>query len=144
MLLPVALSLDDLFLGARKVLRRPGGTLNLDIPPGMPHGHRHRIPASDRVGQDIVIEFQHDTPLGVSTKGLDIHIALTVPLREILHGGEHSLTLGPKTLCVTWTGYINPKQPLRLKGQGIPPSGDVLVTLDVLFPETWPPEQSPL
>jgi DnaJ-class molecular chaperone len=140
---PVRLCLKDLYLGAHKRVDTPHGTFNLDIPPSLPHLHRHELNTPDRLGLVLVLEFQHDLERDTASgpllrvDGLDVHVRQRVSLDELLYGSHRTFGVGPRQVEVSWQGYINPATPIPVPGHGLPPNGCVWVHLEVEYPSHW-------
>lgn len=138
------ITFEEAALGGTRRVKLPGGKrFDVRIPIGAKDGHTIRLAGLGPQGQaseaavTIAVEphpyFQRD--------GNDILLNLPVTLAEALHGAKINVpTLhGPVSMKIP--GGSSSGQILRLKGKGVPahtihPTGDQLVTIQIVLPET--------
>lgn len=138
--------------GARKRVTMPdGAVLDVNIPAGVDDGQTLRLKGKGRPGigggpdGDALVQISVSPHKLFTRSGLDIHLDLPIAINEAVLGGTVEVP--------TIAGRVNMKIPkgsdtgdtLRLKGKGIRQegskrTGDQLVHLRIVLPETIDPE----
>lgn len=140
-----ALDIDfmDAVRGARRRIQLDEGrTLEVQIPPGVESGRTLRLKAQGGPGVgggppgDALVEVTVRPHHFFRREGQDIHMDLPVSLTEAVEGAkvQAPTVFGP--VSITVPPGANTGMLLRLKGKGVGGTGDQLVRLMVMLPET--------
>ncbi|GBD06626.1 Curved DNA-binding protein [bacterium HR21] len=151
------LTLEEAFSGTQRRLRFGDKTIEVRLRPGIPDGHRLRIPGKGAPGYmggppgDLYLTVRILPHSRFERKGNDLYTTLTVDLYTAILGGTATLrTLDGKTLQIRIPPESQPGTLLRLRGQGMPDytnpnqRGDLYVRLEVEFPRNLTPQEREL
>jgi DnaJ-class molecular chaperone len=142
------LALD--FLGAvnggkQQITLPDGSTLDVTIPPGTRDGQVLRLKGKGGAGVggggagDALIEIEVRPHPQFTLRGDDIHLDLSVPLRDAVLGGKIRVPTPTGTVTMTLPKWSNTGAVLRLRGKGARRAGggqgDELVTVKIVLPE---------
>lgn len=143
--LPV--TLEELYRGAKKVVRVGNRSVEVSLRPGMSPGGRLRVRGAAPTGGDLVLRLELQPHPTFTLKGKDLYATLPIPLYTALLGGtvefEH---LDGRRLRL----QIPPETPnghqLRLRGKGWPsqPPGDLYLTVQIQIPTHLSPKEKAL
>ena len=139
----VTLSLEEAYTGVTKRLAMGDKKLDVTFKPGVPHGHRMKIPVG-------VLEVAIAPHKRYERDGNDLKITEHVPLTTALLGGEHRVQTLAGTVTIKVPAGSTSGKVMRLRGMGMPiydePSkrGDMFVTLHVDVPAQLTDEQRAL
>ncbi|MEN3040862.1 MAG: J domain-containing protein [Bacteroidia bacterium] len=143
--LPV--TLEDLYKGARKIIRVGNQEVEIPLRPGMLPNTRLRLRQKGPRGGDLIVNLELMPHPTFKLKGKDLYASLSVPLYTALLGGsvefQHldgrrlRLNIPPETP----NGHI-----LRLRSKGWPgnPPGDLYLTVQVVLPTHLSPREKEL
>ncbi|MDX2238511.1 MAG: DnaJ C-terminal domain-containing protein [Hyphomonadaceae bacterium] len=140
-----ALEIDflDAVKGARRRIQLDEGrTLEVAIPPGVESGRTLRLKSQGGAGAgggppgDALVEVTVKPHTFFRREGTDIHMDLPISLTEAVEGAkvQAPTVFGP--VSITVPAGANTGMVLRLKGKGVGGTGDQLVRLLVMLPET--------
>lgn len=124
-----------------------GGSLDVNIPPGLESGQTLRLRGKGGPGEppgDALIEVEVGHHPLFRREGRDIHLELPVTVSEAMLGGRVTVPTisGPVTMTIPPRSDTGSR--LRLRGKGVPahgglPAGDAYVTLRIVL---GPPDES--
>lgn len=143
------ISFRDAYTGSQKQFRFGGQMINLNIPAGVPNGHKFRIagqgemnPYNPSAGRgDLIIQIQIQQDARFILQGNDIWIDYTLPWWEIIAGTKIPVELPDgTTIKVTVAENSFHGKTLRVKGKGYPiyntaQCGELMIRLTAAFPE---------
>lgn len=132
--------------GAQKRLTLPdGGTLDVNIPPGLVDGQTIRLRGKGAPGTgtggpgDALIEVEVLPDPRFSRKGDDLHLELPISLSEAVLGGQIRVPTPTGVVTMSVPKGSNTGTTLRLKGKGAPRKGggqgDEYVKLKIVLPK---------
>jgi DnaJ-class molecular chaperone len=140
----------DAINGGKKSLTLPDGSaLDVTIPPGTRDGQILRLRGKGRPGLgggppgDALIEIAVRPHPLFRREGDDIHVELSLPLRDAVLGGKVEVPTPSGPVSMTVPKWSNSGTRLRLKGRGAPRgggAGDEYVTLRIKLPDKPDPE----
>lgn len=127
---------------------RVNKSMEVKLPKGIPNGHQYRsegrgsfVPHSRKYA-DMVLIFNYRLPNDPSLGNIDhngnITYNMTVKLDDIICGFKKTINLYGKDVTVYSTGFVNPTNPIILKGCGLPifkkdGYGDIVLKLGVHY-----------
>ncbi len=133
----ITIQLEDSFHGSERAVTLGGGrTLSVRIPKGITAGQTIRLAGQGARGGDLLLEVQFAAHAEFRTDGRDVHLVLPVaPWEAALGAHVPAKTLGGPVALTVPEGSQSGRK-LRLKGRGLPgsPSGDQIVTLEIVTP----------
>jgi curved DNA-binding protein len=151
------LSLEDAFHGTtrRLSIKHDGHSRTVDvrIPAGVSDGSRVRLAGEGELGTggakagDLYLRIRLAQHPRFERKGKDLYARVHVPLTTAVLGGEADVpTLGGRSLRLKVPSVTQNGQTFRLKGHGMPATGqkepgDLYATIEVQLPKTLTPEQ---
>ena len=160
----LAVSFLDAACGAKQRLALPnGGSLDVQIPPGMESGQTLRLRGKGSPGNtggpagDALIEITVRPHPLFRREGQDIHLELPITLNEAVLGGRVPVPTVAGAVTMSIPPGSDSGTKLRLRGKGIPehgkqPAGDAYATLRVMvgpaddalrdFLRDWAPGQA--
>ncbi len=136
----------DAVNGAKKRVTMPDGkTLDISVPPAHRDGHLLRLRGKGMPGigggasGDVYVEVRVAPHRIFRRRGQDILVDLPVTLIEAVLGAKVRVPTARGTVTMTIPPGANTGDTLRLKGKGVPASGnlkagDQLITLHVVLP----------
>jgi curved DNA-binding protein len=132
--LPITVSLAELFTGTSRTVELPGGRrVEVKVPPGVKEGTVLRVPglrATVQVAPDLIF----------TREGKDLRVAVPVPLRAALQGGEVAApTIKGGQVKFKVAPETQNGTKIRLRGLGLPdpkggPPGDMYAEVRVQLP----------
>jgi len=139
------LDLLDAVNGSKQQVTLPDGSvLDVTIPAGTRDGQILRLRGKGLAGLnggppgDALIEIGVRPHRTFTRKDDDIHVELSLPLREAVLGGKVNVPTPDGSVTMTVPKWSNTGSVLRLKGKGVPrrdgSRGDEYVTLKVMLP----------
>ena len=134
-----AISLDEAFHGAARIVDVGGRRLEVTIPRGVDTGSRVKLTGKGPDGRDLIVVIKLDPDPVFTRRGADLEREVPVTLKESLLGGEVPVrTLKGRVLLTLPAGTQNGKS-FRLTGQGMPrlkggQTGDLYVKVRVILP----------
>lgn len=142
---PVQVSLEEAFHGARRMLEREGGPVELHIPAGVRDGTRVRIRGQGQPGRgggnpgDLYLRIQLDQHARFVRSGDDLEVSVSVPLFTALLGGEVPVETLDGTVVLRIPEGTAPQSRIRLKSRGMPRAknkgrGDMFVRVQIELP----------
>lgn len=151
------LSLEDAFHGTtrRLAIKHDGHarTVDVRIPAGVSDGSRVRIAGEGELGVsggksgDLYLRIRLAPHAHYERKGKDLFTRVHVPITTAVLGGEAAVpTLGGKTLRLKVPPVTQNAQTFRLKGHGMPGTGqkepgDLYATVEVQLPKVLTADQ---
>lgn len=141
------ISFQEAVLGAKKRVTMPDGkSLDIAIPPGQRDGQLLRLRGKGMPGLgggaagDALVEVHVASHRSFRREGNDIHSELPIGLHEAVLGAKVQVPTVGGSVTMTIPKGSNSGDALRLRGKGVPgsgnrPAGDQLVTLRVVLPE---------
>jgi DnaJ-class molecular chaperone len=152
------LGLEDAYKGTmrRLSIKHDGHarTVDVRIPAGVVDGSRVRVSGEGEHGSggaqsgDLYLRIRLAPHPRFERKGRDLYTHVSIPLTTAVLGGEAEVsTLSGKTLRLKIPPTTQNGQVFRLKGHGMPVTGqssehgDLYATVDVELPKTLTPEQ---
>lgn len=142
----ITISLEDAFNGAKKSVRRPGGsnqsgTINVKIPAGITSGKKIRLAGQGKVGGngqagDLYLEIQIARHPHYQLEGKDIILNLPIAPWEAALGAKVTVPTLAGKISLTIPEGAKSGQKMRLKGRGLPgkEAGDQFVILQIMTP----------
>jgi DnaJ-class molecular chaperone len=132
--------------GTRRVVLPNGEQIDVRIPPGLKDGQMIRLKGRGGAGRnggppgDVLIHVEVAPHPYLTRDGLDLKIDLPVSLQEAVLGGKVPVRTLSGTVALSIPPGSNSGKVLRLKGKGIPGSGqertgDLYVRLIVTLPD---------
>jgi DnaJ-class molecular chaperone len=132
--------------GTRRVKLPDGKRFDVKVPAGVQDGQTIRLRAQGEPGLpggpagDALITIAIEPHPYFRREGRDIYLELPITLNEALHGAKVKVPTLQGTVTMAVPPGANAGQQLRLKGKGIPgqglqPSGDEIVTLQIVLPD---------
>jgi len=120
-------------------------TVAIAIPQGIDDGDNVQYSGLAPGGQDLVISFRITPDKRWQRSGLDLHTQHTVPVWDLLVGGEAQVdTVYGQTLSLKIPPGTQPGQVLRARGHGVKNQqsqvGDLLVHIQTLIPKVIDPD----
>jgi DnaJ-class molecular chaperone len=129
--------------GSARVTLPTGKTLDVTIPAGIEEGKTIRLRGQGQVGSgatgDALVSIRYEPHPLFKVEGRDLRVELPVTLYDAVLGGKaRAPTLGGE-VEVTIPRGANSGQTLRLRGKGLPATGelrqgDILATLRIILP----------
>lgn len=129
--------------GSARVTLPTGKTLDVTIPAGIEEGKTIRLRGQGQAGSgatgDALVTIRYEPHPLFKVEGRDLRVELPVTLYDAVLGGKvRAPTLGGE-VEVTIPHGANSGQTLRLRGKGLPASGelrqgDILATLRIILP----------
>lgn len=138
----------DAIRGTTQRLTLPeGGSLDVNIPPGLESGQILRLRGKGSSGEppgDALIEVAVGLHPLFRRDGRDIHLELPITIREAVLGGPVTVPTVTGPVTMTLPPGSDSKTKLRLRGKGVPASGshaagDVFPTLRIVL---GPPDEA--
>ncbi len=126
----VDLTLEEAFHGAERSLEMDGHRFTAKIPAGVHTGSRVRLKGQGEPGQNgglagdlylIIQILPHNT---FEREGDDLHFDVPVDIFTAIAGGKVSIPALERPLTLTIPPRTNANQTFRLRGKGMPHSGD--------------------
>jgi DnaJ-class molecular chaperone len=144
------IGLVDAIAGATKRLTlSDGGTLDVNIPPGVVEGQILRLRGKGERGRgkggpgDALIEIEIEPDRRFTRQGDDLHLEWPVTLSEAVLGGRIAVPTATGDVMMTVPKASNTGTILRLRGKGAPKpgggSGDQFVKLKIVLPKSPDP-----
>lgn len=119
--------------------------LEINVPKGVRPGASHRVAGQGSFDEqsgrnrDIVIEFFVNVdPNKYKIEGLNVHISVDLSLQEVVCGFIKRITVYREELLLVSKEYFDPNRKVVVKGMGLPPSGDLVISFNTIFPKTIP------
>ncbi|MFP3853288.1 MAG: DnaJ C-terminal domain-containing protein [Anaerolineales bacterium] len=142
---PVSISLEEAYQGTKRIIRRNGHDLEVDIPAGAKSGTKVRLSgqgegAAGRSG-DLYLVVNVQPNDNFRREGDDLHTDVEVDLYTAVLGGEVQVPTLSGAVMLTIPPGSQPGQRFRLRGRGMPklknPSqhGDLYAHLKIHLPE---------
>jgi DnaJ-class molecular chaperone len=102
--------------------------VSFNIPKGISTGKKIRVQGAGHASDytrgkrgDLLLKVTVDVPSGSSVDGLDITQNCSIPLVDMILGGEHKVTLpSGDAISIQIPPYSQTGQKLRIKGAGLP------------------------
>jgi len=146
----VAISLQEAYHGAERVLQLDEHRLNVKIPPGAQTGTKVRMAKASPDGGDIYLLVEVSPDPQYEVKGVDLYTEIPVDLYACVLGGEVRVpTLAGDVMLTIPAGSQN-GQTIRLAGRGMPhlkspqTFGDLYARIKVQLPRQLTPKQREL
>ncbi len=126
----VALTLEEAFHGAERLLEIDGHRITAGIPPGVRSGSRVRLAGRAEPGQSggqagdlflIIQVLPNDT---FERDGDDLHMDIPVDFYTAIAGGEVRIPAMERPLTLTIPPRANANRSFRIRGKGTPRLGD--------------------
>lgn len=140
------LTVEDAYQGGTHhlTISGPGGPREYDvaIPPGVADGQRIRLPgqggrsAGGAPPGDLILLVRLESDPRYRVRGHDIHVDLPVSPWEAALGANVPVRTPGGPATVTLPPGSSTGRRLRLRGQGMPPSGDLYAEIRVVVPRT--------
>ena len=145
---PIAITLEEAYHGAKRLVTRNGAKIEATIPPGVKSGTRVQLRGRGQVGSNggiagdlhLVVEVQpHER---FKREGDDLYVDVSVDLYTALLGGEVPVpTLKGKDLHLKIPAETPNGKQFRLSGQGMPRlnqperMGDLYAKVNIILPQ---------
>jgi curved DNA-binding protein len=152
----ITVSLEDAFNGAKKSIRRPGGTnqtgtINVKIPAGITSGKKIRLAGQGKAGAgveagDLFLEINIANHAYYQVEDKDVIINLPISPWEAALGAKITVPTLAGKISLTIPTSAKSGQKMRLKGRGLPgkQAGDQIVVLQIMTPPADTPEAKQL
>ncbi len=142
----ITISLEDAFHGAKKSIRRPGGsnqagTISVKIPAGITSGKKIRLAGQGRAGAggqagDLFLEINIAKHSHYRVEDKNLLLDLPIAPWEAALGAKVTVPTLAGKISLTIPADAKSGQKMRLKGRGLPgkPAGDQIIVLQIMTP----------
>ncbi|MCR4428216.1 MAG: J domain-containing protein [Caldiserica bacterium] len=148
------ISLEEAFRGSTRTIEYSLGgkrrTLEVKIPPGIEPGTKIRLkgqgypsPSGGQPG-DLFLEVKIAPHPYFQLKGKDIYLEVPITLTEAVLGAKIEIPSLKGKVILNIPPQTQNGTTFRLKGLGLPPSGDQYVKVNVVLPQDLTPEEMKL
>ena len=137
---PVEISLEEAFSGTKRVLEVDGRRLEVKIPPGVNNGSKVRVTVGDtQPDRDIQLVISVKTHRRFERKGDNLYVEVTVPLSDVILGGEIEVPTLKGKLALKIPPETQNGKAFRLAKQGMSRlrnsgKGDLFAKVRVVLP----------
>lgn len=127
---------------------RTSKTIDVKLPKGLPNAHQHKCEGRGNYNvrtkrhNDIVLIFNYKVSSEQGVASIDcngtIHVEVDVKLDEIICGFKRTISPYGKEITIYSTSFVNPQNPIVLKGRGLPhykkdTYADMVINLNVKY-----------
>lgn len=133
----IALDLEDVYIGATKMIRMPDGkNLQVKIPAGVTNGQKIRLNSKHKNGSELYLRVNLKPHPVFEVDGKDLALVLPISPWESALGSLISIPTLNGSVKLNIPEHSHSGKKFRLKGKGLPgqTNGDLYVTLSVIAP----------
>ena len=147
---PVAISLEEAYEGAIRILESEGKRIQVKIPAGAKTGTKVRVKGKAPGGGDLYLKVSVSKNPNFERKGDNLHTQTSVDVFTALLGGKTQVKTLKGNLSLTIPAGTQPEQVIRLSGRGMPKlrspkeKGDLFVRVKVKIPKNLSEDQKAL
>lgn len=147
---PVAISLQEAYEGAMRLLETGGRRVQIKIPAGAKTGTKVRVAGGAPDGSDLYLKVEVQDDARFERDNADLYAPVQVDIFTAILGGEVEVATMSGRVKLTIPPGTQPDQKIRLAGRGMPQlknpqvRGDLFVQVKVRIPKNLSPEQKTL
>jgi len=149
---PVAISLQEAFTGATRMIQSGNRRLEVKIPRGAKTGTKVRVPAGSTPGMqsDLYLVIEVNSDGRYERKENDLYTDVQIDLYTAVLGGQANVSTLSGSVVLTIPAGTQPGQTFRLTGRGMPvlksaeTFGDLYVRVKVSLPRNLSAEEKEL
>lgn len=144
---PVAISLQEAWDGATRIIETGGRRIQVKIPAGAKTGTKVRVANGAPDGSDLYLKISVQDDVRFDRDGSDLYAPVSVDVFTAILGGEVEVPTMSGKVKLTIPAGTQTEQKIRIAGRGMPTlknpqeKGDLFLQVKIRIPKNISPEQ---